>query len=56
MMDAAGPPPHPGGGLEGLQDRLEALDGDLMIASPPGGPTRIRLHLPWTTEERTDDQ
>jgi signal transduction histidine kinase len=36
----------PGGGLAGLGDRLAALDGDLVIDSPPAGGTRIRAELP----------
>ena len=32
----------PGGGLAGLADRVEALDGTLTVTSPPGGPTVIR--------------
>jgi len=36
----------PGSGLEGLRQRLEALDGTQTIDSPPGGPTRIRAELP----------
>jgi signal transduction histidine kinase len=36
----------PGSGLEGLRQRIEALDGTLTIDSPPGGPTRIRAELP----------
>ena len=37
----------PGSGLEGLAQRVEALDGTLTIDSPPGGPTVIRAQLPW---------
>jgi signal transduction histidine kinase len=37
----------PGSGLEGLAQRVEALDGSLTIDSPPGGPTAIRAELPW---------
>jgi signal transduction histidine kinase len=37
----------PGSGLEGLSQRVEALDGSLTIDSPPGGPTTIRAQLPW---------
>ena len=37
----------PGSGLEGLAQRVEALDGSLRIDSPPGGPTVIRAELPW---------
>jgi signal transduction histidine kinase len=36
----------PGSGLEGLRQRIEALDGTLSIDSPPGGPTRVRAELP----------
>jgi signal transduction histidine kinase len=36
-----------GSGLEGLVQRVEALDGSLSIDSPDGGPTEIRAHLPW---------
>jgi signal transduction histidine kinase len=35
-----------GGGLSGLADRLRTVDGDLTIASPPGGPTLVTIHLP----------
>ncbi len=38
---------NPGGdGLTGLRKRVEALDGTLRIASPPGGPTLLRAELP----------
>jgi signal transduction histidine kinase len=36
----------PGSGLEGLAQRVEALDGTLTITSPAGGPTTIRAELP----------
>jgi signal transduction histidine kinase len=36
----------PGSGLEGLAQRVEALDGSLAISSPPGGPTILRAQLP----------
>jgi signal transduction histidine kinase len=35
-----------GGGLSGLRRRIEALDGTLRVASPPGGPTVIRAEMP----------
>jgi signal transduction histidine kinase len=35
-----------GGGLAGLRDRVEALDGNLALSSPPGGPTVVRVELP----------
>ncbi|MGV9424685.1 sensor histidine kinase [Streptomyces sp. NPDC003656] len=37
----------PGGGLHGLTERLGAVDGLLLIDSPPGGPTTITAELPW---------
>ena len=37
---------RPGSGLEGLAQRVEALDGSLTIASPPGGPTVVRAEIP----------
>jgi signal transduction histidine kinase len=39
--DAAG-----GTGLRGIQRRLAALDGTMVVASPPGGPTVITMELP----------
>ncbi len=36
----------PGGGLAGLVDRVQALDGTLQVISPPGGPTSLRAELP----------
>ncbi|CAA9500016.1 MAG: hypothetical protein AVDCRST_MAG13-2192, partial [uncultured Solirubrobacteraceae bacterium] len=33
-------------GLEGLAQRVEALDGTLTVDSPPGGPTWIEAVLP----------
>jgi signal transduction histidine kinase len=35
-----------GDGLTGLRHRVEALDGTLSVASPEGGPTRLRAELP----------
>jgi signal transduction histidine kinase len=35
-----------GSGLEGLAQRIEALDGTLVIDSPQGGPTVIEAELP----------
>ncbi|GGR39674.1 signal transduction histidine kinase [Nocardioides luteus] len=37
---------RPGGGLAGLATRLAALDGDLEVTSPPGGPTEVRMTCP----------
>ena len=36
----------PGSGLEGLAQRVEALDGSLTIDSPVGGPTMVRAEVP----------
>ncbi|MCQ4046636.1 sensor histidine kinase, partial [Streptomyces rubrisoli] len=36
-----------GSGLAGLAERLDAVDGLLVVDSPPGGPTRITAELPW---------
>ncbi len=36
----------PGGGLAGLRDRVEALDGSFALSSPPGGPTVLHAELP----------
>jgi signal transduction histidine kinase len=35
-----------GSGLQGLEDRLDALDGKLLVQSPPGGGTLVRAVLP----------
>ncbi|GHC38826.1 sensor histidine kinase [Streptomyces cinnamoneus] len=37
---------RPGGGLDGLRRRLAVFDGTLEIASPPGGPTCVRMAVP----------
>jgi signal transduction histidine kinase len=35
-----------GSGLRGLEQRVRALDGSLVLDSPPGGPTTVRVELP----------
>ncbi len=40
-----------GGGLAGLRDRAQALDGTLAVASPAGGPTVVRVVLPLAAGE-----
>ncbi|WP_327011649.1 hypothetical protein OHA72_23950 [Dactylosporangium sp. NBC_01737] len=35
-----------GSGLDGLRRRVEALDGELTVTSPPGGPTVLRAEFP----------
>ena len=37
---------EPGGGLAGLRDRAEALDGVLFLISPTGGPTVVHVEIP----------
>jgi signal transduction histidine kinase len=39
-----------GSGLRGLADRLAAVDGRLVIDSPPGGGTRLRARIPVAAE------
>jgi signal transduction histidine kinase len=41
-----GADPARGSGLHGLADRVAAIDGRLMLTSPPGGPTVVRAELP----------
>lgn len=36
----------PGAGLSGLRDRVAALDGQLLLHSPAGGPTVLHVDLP----------
>jgi signal transduction histidine kinase len=38
--------PSAGGGLLGIERRLAAFDGTLMVTSPPGGPTHVIMELP----------
>jgi signal transduction histidine kinase len=41
-----GADPTRGSGLRGLVDRVEALDGRLLVDSAPGAGTRIRAEIP----------
>ncbi|GFM98756.1 sensor histidine kinase [Streptomyces fulvorobeus] len=36
-----------GSGLAGLNERLDAVDGILLVDSPAGGPTTVTAELPW---------
>ncbi|ANZ17875.1 sensor domain-containing protein [Streptomyces noursei] len=36
-----------GGGLAGLAERLNSVDGLLVVDSPAGGPTTVTAELPW---------
>jgi signal transduction histidine kinase len=42
-----GADPGRGSGLTGLADRVAAVNGRLLLSSPPGGPTLVRVELPW---------
>ncbi|HEX5450504.1 MAG TPA: histidine kinase, partial [Gaiellaceae bacterium] len=46
LDDGRGGASEADGGLHGLRQRVEALDGSLRIASPEGGPTVIEAVLP----------
>ncbi|GAA3415097.1 sensor histidine kinase [Streptosporangium vulgare] len=37
-----------GSGLAGLADRVSVVDGRLVLSSPPGGPTLLRVEIPCT--------
>jgi signal transduction histidine kinase len=41
-----GADPGTGTGLTGLADRVAAVNGRLLLSSPPGGPTLVRVELP----------
>lgn len=41
-----GADPAAGSGLTGLADRVAAVDGRMLLSSPPGGPTLIQLEIP----------
>lgn len=43
---AGGAQAAPNGGLAGLTDRVDALDGRLTVSSPEGGPTVVRMEVP----------
>jgi signal transduction histidine kinase len=36
-----------GSGLTGMADRVAVADGRMLLSSPPGGPTVLRVELPW---------
>ncbi|GAB7051864.1 sensor histidine kinase [Catenuloplanes indicus] len=41
--------PDLGTGLTGLADRAATAGGRMLLSSPAGGPTVVRIELPWTT-------
>ncbi|MFG2039564.1 sensor histidine kinase [Dactylosporangium sp. NPDC048998] len=43
---AGGAAPRPGSGLAGVERRLAAFDGSLLVDSPAGGPTVLTMELP----------
>jgi signal transduction histidine kinase len=43
---AGGAHPRAGGGLQGMERRLNAFDGMVAVTSPPGGPTQVTMELP----------
>ncbi|WP_432104608.1 sensor histidine kinase [Streptomyces sp. bgisy091] len=45
---AGGASTDAGSGLQGVADRLSVLDGRLLLSSPAGGPTVLRLDVPRT--------
>jgi PAS domain S-box-containing protein len=47
-----GADPANGTGLRGLVDRVEALDGRLVVDSPAGGGTRVRAEVPIAAAQR----
>lgn len=48
VVDAGAGGAHirPGGGLEGMRERVAAIGGTLELSSPAGGPTRVVLSVP----------
>jgi len=42
-----GADPAGGTGLTGLADRVAAVGGRVLLSSPDGGPTLVRVELPW---------
>ncbi|MEV4348602.1 sensor domain-containing protein [Actinoplanes sp. NPDC049596] len=45
-----GADPAGGSGLTGLADRVAVADGRMLLSSPPGGPTLIRVEIPCRFE------
>ena len=41
-----GADPAAGSGLAGLADRIAVVDGRLLLSSPAGGPTLVRVEIP----------
>jgi signal transduction histidine kinase len=43
-----GADPARGSGLTGLADRAAVAGGRMLLSSPPGGPTVLRVEIPWS--------
>ena len=48
-----GADPRQGSGLTGLRDRARAVDGEVLVSSPPGGPTVLTVRLPLAAAPAT---
>ncbi len=48
-----GADPRLGSGLTGLRDRARAVDGEVLVSSPPGGPTVLTVRLPLAAAATT---
>jgi signal transduction histidine kinase len=46
-----GADPGRGTGLTGLADRVAVIDGRMLLSSPPGGPTLLRVELPCSRND-----
>lgn len=44
--------PKPGSGLHGVERRLSAFDGTMLVSSPPAGPTIVTMELPCVLSSR----
>jgi signal transduction histidine kinase len=51
-----GADPARGTGLRGLAGRVAAVDGDLQVSSPDGGPTTVRVRLPAHAHDPAGDR
>ena len=49
-----GADPAGGSGLIGLADRVAVVDGRLLLSSPPGGPTLVRVEIPCASPSPPD--
>lgn len=47
-----GADPAQGSGLTGLADRVAVAGGKMLLSSPPGGPTIVRVEVPCTSSSQ----